>query len=60
MNVEPLPGLRVEPDVAARLADDPVDRREAQAGALADVLGREERLEDVRARREVHALSRCR
>jgi hypothetical protein len=35
-------------DVAARLPDDPVDRREGQAGALALPLDLGERLEEVR------------
>ncbi len=34
-------------DEAAGLLDDAIDRRQAEAGALADFLGREERLEDL-------------
>ncbi len=34
-------------DEAAGLLDDAVDRRQAEAGALADFLGRKERLEDL-------------
>ena len=34
-------------DEAARLLDDAVDRREPEAGPLADLLGREEWLEDL-------------
>ena len=37
-------------DEAARLFDDAVDRRQPEAGALADLLGREEGLEDLRQR----------
>src|SRR4051812_15830203 len=37
--------LAVDLDVAARLLDEAVDLREAEPGALADPLGREERLE---------------
>ena len=55
-----VPGLGVEPDVAAGLVDDPVDRGQPEAGALALLLGREERLEDVLARVAVHADARCR
>src|SRR2546430_17399540 len=40
----PVPRLAVDPDVAAALLDDPVHRGEAEAGALPDFLGREERL----------------
>ena len=42
-----LTGLGVDIDEAAGLLDDAVDRRQAEAGALADFLGREERLEDL-------------
>ncbi len=34
-------------DIAAGLLDDAIDRRQPEAGALADLLGREERLEDL-------------
>ena len=49
------PDLRLELDAAVVLLDDAEHRREAEAGALADVLGREERLEDVLARDVVDA-----
>ena len=39
--------LGIDIDEAASLLDDAVDRREPEAGALADFLGREERLEDL-------------
>ena len=42
-------------DVAVALPDDAVHRRQAEAGALADVLGREVRLEDPRAHVGGHA-----
>ena len=42
-----LPRLGVEPDGALVHLDDAVADRQAQAGALADALGREERLEDL-------------
>src|SRR5947208_3070938 len=42
-------------DRAARVGDDAVDQRQAEAGALADFLGGEERLEDARDGRLVHA-----
>ena len=53
LTVVPDAGLRVELDLAAGLADDAVDRREPQAGALALRLGGEEGLEDagLRSRR---------
>ena len=40
--------LAVDEDEAAGLLDDAVDGREAEPGAGADLLGREERLEDAR------------
>src|SRR5260221_522831 len=43
-----LAGLAVDEDEAAGLLDDAVDGGEAEAGAGADFLGREERLEDAR------------
>jgi hypothetical protein len=43
----PLPFGRLGEDEAARLLDDAVDGREPEAGALADLLGGEERLEDL-------------
>ena len=42
-----LADLAVGEDVAARLLDDAVDGGQAEAGALADILGGEERLEDL-------------
>ncbi len=39
--------FRVDPDVAAGLAHDAVDRGEPEPGPLPHILGREERLEDV-------------
>src|SRR5438067_1204849 len=43
----PLAGLAVDPEGAAALADDAIDRREAEAGPPALLLGGEERLEHV-------------
>ena len=43
----PLPDLAVGEDVAAGLLDDAVDGGQAEPGALADLLGGEERLEDA-------------
>ena len=45
------------PDPAAALGHDAVHGRQPQAGALADLLGGEERLEDPRERLLVHALA---
>ena len=45
------PFLALAEDVAAGLLDDAVDHRQAEAGALADLLGGEERLEDLVAHR---------
>ena len=45
----------VDPDMAARLLGEAVDHRQPEAGALADRLGREERLEDLRERVRRHA-----
>src|ERR671918_392499 len=42
-------------DRARGIGDDAVNEREAEARALADLLGGEERLEDARERRFVHA-----
>ena len=39
--------LAVDLDVAVRLLDEAVDHAEAEAGALADFLGGEERLDDL-------------
>ena len=55
VNVVPRARLAVDGDEAVALADDAVHRREAEAGALADVLRREERLEQMRARLRRHA-----
>jgi len=41
-------GRAVDKDEAAGLADDAVHGRQAKPGARADLLGREERLEDAR------------
>ena len=43
----PLAGLGIDVDEAAGLLDDAIDRRQPKPGALADLLGREERLEDL-------------
>src|SRR5216683_7469337 len=51
-------GLAIDPDAAAALLDDPEDGRQAQPGPLARVLRGEERLEDPRLDRGVHAVSR--
>src|SRR6478752_4668912 len=51
----PLLRRRVDLDRAAALADDPVHRREAEAGALTDALCGEEWLEDPVARLGWHA-----
>ena len=48
------PGLGVDPDVAAGLADDPVDGGESEAGASAGGLGREEWFEEPEAGGAVH------
>ena len=42
--------LALDGDEAVALADDAVHRREAEAGAFAELLGGEERLEQMRAR----------
>ncbi len=47
--------LAVDVDEAVVLLDDAVDRGQPEAGALADVLGGEERLEEVGQRLLVHA-----
>ena len=46
-NVAPDPGLAVAEHIAAGLLDDAIDHRQAEAGALADLLGGEERLENL-------------
>ena len=43
-------GLAVDFHVAARLLDEAIDLAQAEAGALAGLLGREERLEGARGR----------
>jgi hypothetical protein len=50
-----LPDLALDVDVPAVAGDDAVHDRQAEAGAAADVLGREERLEHVLQRGLVHA-----
>src|SRR5258708_4829256 len=47
----------VDPDVAVRLLDEAVDHAETEPGTLADILGREERLEDAIQHVLRHALS---
>ena len=54
----PAARLAVDSDVAARLVDDAVHRREAETGALPLLLGREERLEDSGLRLGVHVDAR--
>ena len=51
----PLPRLAVHVDEAVVLFDDAVNRRQPQAGALADFLGGEEGLEELCQRLFVHA-----
>ncbi len=51
----PCPALAVDLDVPARLLDEAVDHREPQPGALPRPFGGEERLEDARLRRGIHA-----
>ena len=46
-NAVPLADFGLRIDEAAGLLDDAVDRREAEPGALADILGGEERLENL-------------
>ena len=50
----------VDPDVPAALPDDPVHRGEAQPGAAAQLLGREEGLEEARQGALVHPHARRR
>ena len=50
----PLARLALDGDGAAALGHDTEDRRQPQPGPLADSLGREERLEDMRAHLIVH------
>src|SRR6185437_13303796 len=50
-----LPGLTVDPDVAPELLDDRIDSSEAESGTAPDLLGREERLEDLANRVRVHS-----
>ena len=49
--------LALGPDVTRALPDDAVDGGEAEAGALADLLRREERLEEVRPHVRRHAVA---
>jgi hypothetical protein len=56
----PLPDLGIGEDEAARLLDDAVDGRQAEAGALADFLGGEEGLEDLAEHVGAQCRSRCR
>src|SRR5215211_8754607 len=51
----PATGLARELDVAARLLDDAIDRREPEPGPPPLLLGREERLEDAFLRLAIHA-----
>ena len=53
-----LAGLARDLDVTAALLDDPVGAREPQAGALADALRREERLEDPVGHSRCHPATR--
>src|SRR5260221_2852202 len=46
--------LRIEPDVAAGLAHDSIDRGQPEPGPEADVLGREERFEHVLTSGSIH------
>ena len=55
--VVPKRGFGGDEDVASGLTDDSVGGREAEAGPLTDVLGREERLEDARQRALRHAFA---
>ena len=55
-----MPDLRIDAHVAARLLDEAVDHAQPEAGALADVLGGEERLEGARDARPAACRSRCR
>src|SRR5687768_2818227 len=50
-----MPDFRIDPDVAARLLDDPVDGRETETRPLAYFLCRKERLEDLFPRLGAHA-----
>src|SRR5262245_29751752 len=56
----PLPDLGAHVDRATVLVDDLADDREAEAGPLADVLGREERIEDLRQHVRGNAVARVR
>ena len=53
--VLPQPGLAADFNPAMMLFDDAVGRGQAQAGAFADILGGEERLENAFERALVHA-----
>ena len=50
-----LPQHAVDPHVATGLADEAVNLRQAQAGALADILGGEERIERLASTSAGHA-----
>ena len=51
----PFSGLAIDPDVAATLFDNAVDRGQAKTGPLSVLLGREEWLEDVGLGLRVHS-----
>ena len=55
-----VPRLALDRDVTAALLDDAVDGGQPEAGALARLLGREERLEDARLRRPASCPRPCR
>ena len=55
LNVVPSPGADETVSDPPAWRDDPVRRREAEAGSLAGLLRREEGLEDPILRRRVHA-----
>ena len=58
--VVPRPGTLSIIDMPARLLDEAVDLAQAEARALADFLGGEERLERARRRRPASCRRRCR
>ena len=60
VNVVPCADLGLDLDRAAVALDDAVDDRQAEAGALADVLGGEERVEDARQHLGAGCRGRCR
>ena len=55
--VVPEAGLAVDRDVAVRLLDEAVHHAQAKPGALADLLGGEERLEGARQHLRRHAVA---